>query len=479
MWNKKLNLVWILVFLLTSGFLFISLISYFTAHDSIKSQIEKTTLPLTSDTIYSEIQRDLLPAIFISSMMAKDTFVRDWVLSGEKNTDSIVKYLNEVQDQYQTVTSFFVSEQTHRYYHSSGVLKSVSEKDQQDIWYFRVKDMATDYEINVDNDTADRLSFSIFVNHRVYDYSGNYLGAIGVGLAVTAVQKLMQNYKERFDREVYFIDKTGKIMLHTDTGDNKSNIKDIEGLSTHISEILNNENSSVEYEAAGGAITYLNSRFVKEFGWYLVVAEHATEEEQRIQHDLIINLLVSFIVSLIIILLVTVIINNYQKKLEKMATTDKLTGCANRQIFGMFFKQAHSQTKRAKSSLSVIMFDIDHFKQVNDVHGHISGDLVLKTLINKITDNIRESDLIFRWGGEEFVIILPETDINTAYVIADKIRTISSQLEIELAQTTISVTISLGVALMSDTDTRDTLLEKVDKALYKAKEKGRNRTEFL
>jgi len=123
------------------------------------------------------------------------------------------------------------------------------------------------------------------------------------------------------------------------------------------------------------------------------------------------------------------------------------------------------------------MFDIDYFKQINDTYGHPTGDVVLKTLVQKIRRSIRESDILFRWGGEEFLIILPESDVNIASNIAEKIRKTVEDLEITFSGKTISVTISMGVGTMSEVDTSDDLIMRSDKALYAAKEKGRNRVE--
>lgn len=123
------------------GFLATSLTSYFVARDSISRNISEQMLPLTSDNIYSEIQRDLLRPILISSVMATDTFVRDWALSGEDDNTQIIAYLTEIQQEYDTITAFFVSENTRQYYHPSGVLKTVSENDPDDAWYFRVRNL--------------------------------------------------------------------------------------------------------------------------------------------------------------------------------------------------------------------------------------------------------------------------------------------------------------------------------------------------
>lgn len=476
MWNRKSRFVTLLAMLLLIGFLSTSFVSYFTARESIATQVEKTTLPLTSDNIYSEIQRDLLRPIFISSIMAKDTFVRDWVLNGERDETEIIRYLKEIQSQYGTVTSFFVSEKSRKYYHSSGVLGIVDKIKKEDAWYFRVQQMHQDYEINVDLDTADRSSLTIFINHRVYDFSGQYIGVIGVGLAVDAVQKLMEYYKNRYDRQVYFIDKKGTVTLRGTSYDNAENIHHMKGLSTFATKILTSPSNSIVYEK-NGKKEYLNSRFVPEFGWYLIVEQQEDEAELRIQNTLMINLGVGFVISIVIIILVNLIIASYQNKLEAMATTDKLTGVANRHVFNMLFRQAYSQSKRSNSHLSAIMCDIDYFKQVNDSYGHPAGDVVLKTLAQTIKYSLRESDILFRWGGEEFLIILPESDLNLACHVADKIRQQVENLEVLFSRKSISVTISMGVATMIDNETSEELIMRSDKALYAAKENGRNRVE--
>lgn len=474
--NKKSRGVFLLAVLLICGFLFTSLVGYYTAHQSITTQIEKTTLPLTSDNIYSEIQRDLLIPIFISSMMAKDTFVRDWILAEEHDEDAIIRYLKEIQMHYGTVTSFFVSEKTRKYYHSSGVLRKVDQHNKIDDWYFRVKKMKADYEINVDLDTADRSSLTIFINHRLYDYSGRYIGAIGVGLAVNTVQKLMESYHSRYNRQVYFVDKQGQVTLHSLSGKLPDSIYKIPGLAEFATQILTSENNFLEYTNAHKK-HYLNSRFVPEFNWYLIVEQQESEIEVHLQNVLIVNLVVSLFISIIIIILANMVITGYQKKLEAIATTDKLTGIANRQLFDALFRQAYNQSKRKKLPLAAIMIDIDYFKKVNDTYGHPTGDMILKTLAQTIRRNIRESDILFRWGGEEFFILLPESDIEIAANLAEKIREKIAKLHLSFLEKSLSVHISAGVASLSDVGSAAQLVKHADDALYAAKRNGRDRVE--
>ena len=166
----KAKLIVAISLLICAGFLATSLVSYFVSRDAIRESITSTELPLTSDNVYSEIQKDLIRPILISSMMARDTFLRDWALGGETEVDQVTRYLNEIMAQYGTVSSFFVSESTGRYYSIKGILKTVAKDEPRDSWYYRVRDMKDPYEINVDPDLANRDTLTIFINYRVFDY---------------------------------------------------------------------------------------------------------------------------------------------------------------------------------------------------------------------------------------------------------------------------------------------------------------------
>lgn len=170
--RKRLYSVIISVIVLL-GFLATSLIGYFVARDSIAERLQQEMLPLTSDNIYSEIQRDLLQPVLISSLMANDTFAIDWVANGEQDPKQMQRYLAQIQEKYETITAFFVSEKSRLYYHPDGIIKQVSKDEPADDWYFHARHMNQDYEINIDQDTADRSRLSIFVNYRVEDREGN------------------------------------------------------------------------------------------------------------------------------------------------------------------------------------------------------------------------------------------------------------------------------------------------------------------
>ncbi|CAG35191.1 sensor domain-containing diguanylate cyclase [Desulfotalea psychrophila] len=475
--NKKYFLVGVLTLLLLLGFITTCFVSYYVAHKSISEQIAKTTLPLTSDNIYSEIQRDLLRPIFISSLMANDTFVRDWAMEGEQNEEAIIKYLSEIQKRYGTVSCFFVSEKTGRYYHPEGVIRQISPTDSQDQWYYRLKKIKERYEVNVDVDSADKKSMVIFINYQMYDYSGNYIGATGVGLEVNSVIDLINTYQNRYGRRVFFADMEGNIRLRSSQDGGPKNIRQLDGISAHTTRILTTPSSSISYKRQGKTV-YLNSRFVPEFKWILLVEQVEDPLETRLFNTLMINLGISLIITGIILFFAYLTIGGYQRKLEEMATTDSLTGIANRQIFDILFNQMSKHSRRQGWPLSAIMFDLDHFKKINDSYGHPAGDLILKA-VSQIAQNIlRDSDILCRWGGEEFLILLPNCNTAQAQGVAEKIRQgLETASELIYNQQLISITASFGLTTLQDYDSKDELIKRADIALYAAKENGRNRVE--
>jgi diguanylate cyclase (GGDEF)-like protein/PAS domain S-box-containing protein len=160
-----------------------------------------------------------------------------------------------------------------------------------------------------------------------------------------------------------------------------------------------------------------------------------------------------------------------EEELWLLAVTDTLTNVYNRRYFTQKLEEEIERVRRSGISFSLIMLDIDHFKNVNDLFGHNAGDLVLKNMAKMILNRIRKIDTMARWGGEEFVLLLPETDGNAAVALAETLRRQLSQMEIPGVG---KITVSFGVASYSPGDTVDTLVNRADKRMYEAKFAGRN-----
>lgn len=472
--NKR-KLIVILGILLGLGFALTSFISYFVSRDSIRESIINNELPLTSDNIYSEIQKDLVRPIFISSMMSSDTFLRDWVLDGEKDITQLSKYLKEVKTRYNAFSSFFVSDHTQNYYYDNGILKQVKKDEPRDTWYFRVREMQSPYEINVDPDLANRDALTIFINFRVYDYGHNFIGATGIGLTVDAVRKLIIEYQNRYKRDIYFVDANGNIVVFGNSSDSSGkNIRNMEGLSKIADKLMLQDSASFQYQKSEKTML-LNVRYIPELHWYLFVEKFEDEALEEIRNTLYMNLAISLGISVVVLMLTNFTINFYQKRLEEMASVDKLTGLANRQVFEFYAEQALSETKRTKVPMSAMLIDIDSFKSINDRFGHYAGDAVIQGIAEIAKANMRESDLLCRWGGDEYLVLLKNCNLQNAEALAEKIRASVRKSQFNFVDIQIAATISIGIAEYQADESIDHLFMRADNALYTAKTSGRNK----
>jgi diguanylate cyclase (GGDEF)-like protein/PAS domain S-box-containing protein len=165
-----------------------------------------------------------------------------------------------------------------------------------------------------------------------------------------------------------------------------------------------------------------------------------------------------------------------QDELQEQATTDELTGVTNRRHFLALASAELKRALRLKHPLVIVLIDIDHFKSINDAHGHIAGDQALLMFTKICQKNIREIDVFARIGGDEFALLLPETGPEQAFLMIERMRLTLMAQVMDQAGTLVSITISSGIAaLADDQEPLDTLLRRADLALYRAKESGRNR----
>lgn len=159
----------------------------------------------------------------------------------------------------------------------------------------------------------------------------------------------------------------------------------------------------------------------------------------------------------------------------RTAYQDPLTGAYNRAAMDNHLEREYSLAKRRSESLSVLMLDIDHFKHVNDTHGHASGDTILRAVAQKISDTIRTTDVLYRYGGEEFLVILPSADDYGALQISERVRKAVADMDTDIGSLALQVTVSAGTATLIENEDVCHLLHRADKALYAAKRQGRNR----
>jgi diguanylate cyclase (GGDEF)-like protein len=169
-----------------------------------------------------------------------------------------------------------------------------------------------------------------------------------------------------------------------------------------------------------------------------------------------------------------------RQQLQKMALTDALTGLGNRATFDMSIQQASARTQRSATPYSLLLIDLDHFKWFNDCYGHQAGDDVLRKVAEVIGNCARDADICCRYGGEEFAVILPDTEAKNAKILADRIHKQLARVSRGLRQFRQPITVSIGISSASEHGSvhPKMVIEEADRALYLAKDNGRNRTEI-
>lgn len=167
--------------------------------------------------------------------------------------------------------------------------------------------------------------------------------------------------------------------------------------------------------------------------------------------------------------------SDYMEELRRAALIDSLTEIGNRRYLEMKLNSSYEELQRYGIGFGVIMADIDFFKRVNDTYGHQAGDRVLKMVAGTLSANVRTCDLVGRWGGEEFMIVVTHVDTHILGVLAEKLRMLVERSFVDVAGEDIRVTISLGAALAMPGEVTEAVIQRADSMLYQAKESGRNR----
>lgn len=173
-------------------------------------------------------------------------------------------------------------------------------------------------------------------------------------------------------------------------------------------------------------------------------------------------------------------INYIYTRTKYLSITDELTGLSNRRCFDNTLEKEFLRALRYNNKLTLVMFDIDHFKTVNDTYGHPCGDYILKEVANAALQTFRKTDTVFRFGGEEFVVILTETDIKQSEIPLERFRKTIETLDLNYQNQQINITVSIGACQLDQSiGNKEEFLQKADNALYDAKNSGRNKVVFL
>ena len=467
------RIVLVITFLLTALSISLSVANYTISLQLTQTNLRTRALPLTVDNIYTEIQKHLIEPNLIASMMAHDTFLKDWLINKEEDVTKISHYLEAIKNKYSMFTTFLVSEKTQHYYTEKGFVEKIDKNNAQTLWYLEFKDIQAHNEINLDFNKYIDNSMITFINHKIFDEDYHMIGATGVGLKMSYVDDMLKKFRTKYHFNVFFIDKDGQVILH------ERGIKEIKHLDerpelfTLKNDILSPQSNLFEY-LKDNERYLLETKYIPELRLYLLVEAKVSHFTKELKNTFYFNLLVSLSLSAVVGLIILFMVKKYNYKLEHLARHDSLTGLQNRGAFNERFEHLLLAQSRKEEHVVLLFFDIDDFKHVNDTYGHDTGDEVLKRIAEVLRQEVRQTDHLTRWGGEEFIITLIDSSLEDAKVITEKLRLSIEHDKILQKLVHASVTASFGLTKVKKEDNMHEVMKRVDKALYEAKSKGKN-----
>jgi len=470
---KILFIISALLLLLSGG---LSFINYSISLNSVKDDLINRSLPLSVDNIYTEIQTHIIEPNLIASMMSSDTFLKEWLQNNEDNQEQITNYLEAIKNRYGLFLSFLVSEKTKSYYSHEGFLEHIDHNKQDNKWYFEFKNIKEEHEINLDYNSMIDNSLMMFINYKIYDENYHLLGITGVGHKISYIEEMLKRFATEYKFKVMFLNEKGDIVLSQRDISSLTSIFEDPQFSSFHEKILSPDATIFKYHRKNDEYLMIK-KYIKDLHLYLLVEAKLSDFTQSANRAFSINLTISFLLTSIITFLIIITVRRYNKKLTFFAQNDPLTQLYNRRYFEEKIEEIYTVSLRTRNNkkFSFIFFDIDNFKKINDTLGHHIGDKVLKRVALIAKMHIRQGDIIARWGGEEFIIALNNTDKEKANAIAEQLRTIieADPLLQELTQQ--NVTASFGVTQHQKNETIEQMIARTDTAMYTAKQEGKNR----
>ncbi|AGH82436.1 diguanylate cyclase [Psychromonas sp. CNPT3] len=481
--NIKQKMFFGVVALIAFGFAISAFSSYKFHQERALHAFKDTILAFTLNYIDAGIRVELLTPIIISSLMSEDPFVRQWATNLPENKNKMVAYLARMKKRYAFTNVFFVSEKSADYFYSEGIHKKISEKSDRDKWYYRLKNspfpsnINIDKSINIDKPIDGNDGLYIYVNFKVQDKFKNLLGIIGVGANVDEILTRFDHYNTKYGYHIYLLNHEGKALISNPKSERNNFVFPAAQLKKFYQQIKKDPNSPFFFEDKSKKRLF-SLRYIKKLNILICVEIPTYNIYPTFINTFTFNLISSSLLLLLIVFIVIIRINRYQSNLENVAYRDVLTGLSNRYFFTLQYPIEVSRLQRTSQSMVLLMIDIDFFKQINDTQGHLQGDKVLKQCAKVLKDGLRPTDILVRWGGEEFIGLLPDSSLDEGVKVAERLRFLVENDALLISLSKSVLTVSIGLALYDQDKSMDGHIKMADQQLYLAKQLGRNRIAY-
>lgn len=416
--------------------------------------------------VYELVRDELLRPLYIAETFASTVDFTANIESPDFDEGVLLRRLQEMEQDL-GLKFFVASEKKRRQYFSDGTTLDLVEGEVA--WYFEAREQNQD----IMADLGQVGDVHLFFDVALYSRDREFLGYVGVGKHIQRFIDKFDEYKGLYGYDFLFTNERNDIILTSlpELVVTDAYIPNLESLGwfghgdatydSHDSEIIQVEGEDLLISEFG----------IEDLGWRLLLLIPLEARQAQTTRSFLINAFTAIASVLLLAMTAFYLMLLYKKSLEKKTEVDELTGLPNR----AFIQRSYDQLQRDDGAICAIIIDLDHFKTINDTYGHDGGDRVLQAAATVFKEVLRDRDMVGRWGGEEFVMLLPGAAVDTGMAIAERARRRLENLTIELRESKVSITASFGVAVdPSGNESLADLLARADKMLYEAKEMGRN-----
>lgn len=416
----------------------------------------------------SLIVDQLLKPLHVSQTLVEAKELQELVLSDEIDEAAMFAMLKRIEQEFGM--GFFIASEVSRTQYNSNGTKLALEEGKVD-WYFRYKN----WEQDAIADIGQWEDPHFYIDLKIYNDKQEFMGFFGISKSLDSFVGIFDEYKKQHGYDFIFVDQDNNIALSSDPEliVDKTTFTTLESLDWYQGLDLEKlpggslNNALVRVDGKDALIAEVK---VDPFGWTMYLLTPLQARQTEISRSFVVSVVTLLVIIFALFLLIYHLLYYFKQDMQKNFQTDPLTRLPNRNKVELRYAEMLDQ----KKPVGVVLIDIDHFKAVNDTHGHNAGDTVLRQISAMLQGQLRDGDVVGRWGGEEFVLLLPDTTPEQSFEVAQKLRESMANMTASTGSISLQITASFGVSHTETVRPLTEILGYADDALYQAKRDGRN-----
>ena len=412
------------------------------------------------------IVEELMKPLHISQTLVKARELHDLMGANTIDEEQIFTTLKRMHNEFNL--NFFIASENSRVQYNSDGSKIALLEGKVD-WYFRYKAQPADAMADI----GQWQNPQFYIDLKVYDENKQFLGVFGVGKGLKGFTEVFNEYKKAYGYDFIFVDQNNDITLTSDPelqvqGVVFKNLSDLDwfaALNTEQQATLNN--LLLPIDGKESLIAELN---IQPFDWTLYLITPLQSRQTDISRGFIISIVTLLAIIFGLFLLIYNLLYYFKKDIQKIKQIDILTEIPNRSNVTLKFEELMYE----KQSVSLVLIDLDNFTPINETHGRKAGDIVLRQVAQMLSTEIRDKDILGRWAGGEFIVLMPDTGPHEAAEICQKLCDKLAAMTITTGTTSIQITGSFGISFTAISRSMSEVISAADDALFAAKRDGRN-----